>query len=155
MAKRYYSDDDVKDFIAEAQEMGVGPAMRSLGYPGSWATAQRWFEQANLELPTVDSLQAKAAGLKNFYGDKEKMVVAQVELDRIVEKLHKDELSADDLNKLANALNKTVQTINLIEGKATSVHEQRQKDGADLAIMDMLNEAKAKNAVIQDAHENA
>jgi hypothetical protein len=150
MAKVHYSDKQVEEFVAEAQEMGVGPAMRSLGYPSSWATAQRWFAEKGIELPTVDSLQEKARALRTTYGDKEKMVVAQTELDRIVEKLHKDDLSADDLKKLADAMHKTVVTINLIEGKATSVHEQRQKDGTDLAIMDMLNEAKARNAIIDE-----
>lgn len=149
MGKILYSDRQVQDFIEAATEMGVSPAMRALGYPKTWSTAQTWFKTAGLELPTVDSLMAKAAELKQFYSDKEKKFAVQVTLDRIVEKLQQDDLTADDLNKLANALNKAIQTFNLVEGKATSVHEQRQKDGSDLAIIDMLNEAKAKNNLIE------
>lgn len=149
MAKVHYSQKQVEEFIEVAQEMGLSPAMRSLGYPAAWATAQSWFKNAGLEVPFIDSLMAKAAELKQFYSDKEKKFAAQAAIDRIVEKLQQDDLTADDINKLANALNKVIQTFNLIEGKATSVHEQRQKDGSDLAIIDMLNEAKAKNNLIE------
>lgn len=151
MGKVFYSDRQIDDFIEAAQEMGMSPAMRKLGYPSAWSTGQRWFKERGLETPVVDSLMAKAVELRQFYTDKEKKFAAQAAIDRIVESLQQDELTADDINKLANALNKVIQTFNLIEGKATSVHEQRQKDGTDLAIMDMLNEAKAKNAVVEDS----
>jgi arsenate reductase-like glutaredoxin family protein len=154
MAKVKYTDNEVRVFMETAKEIGIGPAMRGLQYPSSWSTAQRWFETAGVELPTVSALATKAASMKQFYNDKEKLTVAQAELDRIVEKLDKDELSADDLNKLANALHKTVQAINLIEGKSTTITESRQKDGTDLAITDMLNEAKAKNALIEQGIES-
>lgn len=147
MAKVKYTDADVREFLACAQEMGISPAMRKLEYPASWATAQRWFAEAGIELPSVDSLVAKAAEMKGFYGDKEKLFGAQTLIDRIVESLQQDHLTADEINKLGTALNKAIQTFNLIEGKSTVITESRQKDGSDLAIMDMLNEAKAKNAV--------
>jgi hypothetical protein len=152
MAKVHYSDRQVKEFIETATEMGISPAMRQLGYPGAWATAQRWFQDAGVGMPTVDSLIAKAVELKQFYGDKEKKFAAMTLIDRIVEKLlQENDLTADDINKLGNALNKAIQTFNLIEGKSTSITESRQKDGTDLAIVDMLNEAKARNAAKEDA----
>lgn len=147
MAKVHYSDAQVRDFIDTAKEMGISPAMRQLGYPSAWATAQRWFKEAGEGMPDVDSLIAKAVELKLFYGDKEKKFAAMTLIDRIVEKLHGDDLTADDINKLGNALNKAIQTFNLIEGKSTSITESRQKDGTDLAIVDMLNEAKARNTL--------
>lgn len=149
MAKVHYSENDVREFISCAQEMGISPAMRKMNYPGSWATAQRWFKEAGLALPTIDSLVARAAEIKQFYTDKEKLLAAQATIDRIVQSLTNDELTADEINKLSNALNKTIQTFNLIEGKSTSITESRQKDGTDLAIMDMLNEAKAKNNITE------
>lgn len=155
MAKVHYSDNQVREFIDTAKEIGISPAMRRLNYPGAWATAQRWFNEAGIDLPTVDSLMAKAAELKQFYSDKEKLFATQTLIDRIVEKLHQDDLNADEINKLGNALNKAIQTFNLIEGKSTSISETRSKDGADLAIIDMLNEAKARNASIeQDVSES-
>jgi hypothetical protein len=151
VAKIHYSERQVQEFIEAASEMGISPAMRQLGYPTAWATAQRWFENAGVGMPTVDSLIAKAVELKQFYGDKEKKFAAMTLIDRIVESLHQDNLSPDDINKLGNALNKAIQTFNLIEGKSTSITESRQKDGTDLAIVDMLNEAKARNAVKEES----
>lgn len=83
--------------------------------------------------------------MKIFYSDKEKLIAAQAVLDRCVESLMEDTLDPDQLNKLANAVHKSIQTINLIEGKSTAINENRQKDGTDLAIIDLLNEAKARN----------
>jgi hypothetical protein len=148
MAKVFYSEQQVNDFISAAKEMGMSPAIRALGYP-TYATAIRWFEERGEARPDIDSLLSKAAELKMFYGDKEKAFAAQTLLDRIVEQLQEKDLDADEINKLGNALHKAIQTINLIEGKATTVHEQRQKDSTDLAVMDMLNAAKAKNALTE------
>lgn len=147
MAKVYYSDEQKADFIETAQEMGISPALRRLGYPATWATGRRWFQESGASLPDIDSLMSKAAELKQFYSDKEKLFAVQTLIDRIVEQLQENDLDADSINKLGNALNKAIQTFNLIEGKATSVSETRTKDGTDLAVMDMINSAKAKNAL--------
>jgi len=56
---------------------------------------------------------------------------------------------AEDINKLSNAIHKAIQTINLIEGKSTNINENRSKDGSDLAIIDMLNEAKVRSENIK------
>ena len=146
MAKVYYSDRQVNEFIEAAKEMGISPAIRHMGYP-TWSTAQRWFNEKGIPLPTIDSLLAKAAEMKIFYTDKEKKYAVQSVIDRVVESLQQDNLTADEINKLANALNKAIQTFQLIEGKATTISESHQKDGTDLAVMDMLNSAKAKNAL--------
>jgi hypothetical protein len=150
MAKVFYTDQQVNDFISTAKEMGISPALRTLGYPASYATAIRWFEERGELRPDVDSLLAKAAELKAFYGDREKLFAAQSLIDRIVEQLQQNDLDADSINKLGNALHKAIQTFNLIEGKATAVTESRTKDGTDLAVMDMLNAAKAKNALKEE-----
>lgn len=150
MAKVLHTQAQVDEFIATAKEIGISPALRTLGYPASYSTAIRWFEKAGELRPDVDSLLAKAAELKAFYGDREKLFAAQSLIDRIVEQLQQNDLDADEINKLGNALHKAIQTFNLIEGKATSVTESRQKDGTDLAVIDMLNAAKAKNALKED-----
>jgi hypothetical protein len=147
MARGRHTQEEVDEFISAAKEMGISPAMRKLNYPASYNTALSWFEKAGLPRPDIDSLMAKAAELKVFYGDREKLYAAQANIDRIVESLHEDDLDADGINKLSNALHKAIQTFNLIEGKATNVTESRTKDAADLAINDMLNAAKAKNAL--------
>lgn len=144
-------DEDMKDeFISQAQEMGISPAMRLLGYPKSYHTAKKWFNERNIELPNLDSLAQMARSIGIFYSDKEKILAAQAVLDRCVESLMEDNLDADQLNKLSNAVHKAIQTINLIEGKSTAISETRSKDGTDLAIHDLLNEAKVRNDVIKN-----
>jgi hypothetical protein len=147
MAKIHYSENQLNEFISTAKEIGISPAMRKLGFPASYNTAIRWFEERGEARPTIDSLLSKAAELKAFYGDREKTFAAMALMDRIVEQLHEDDLDSDAINKLSNALHKVIQTMNLIEGKATNVNESRTKDATDLAINDILNAAKAKNAL--------
>jgi hypothetical protein len=130
--------------------MGLGPAIRTVGYPGSYHTAKKWFEQRNIDLPTVDTLAKMAVDLRVFYSEKEKLIAAQAVLDRCVESLMEETLDPDQLNKLANAVHKAIQTINLIEGKSTAINENRQKDGQDLAIIDLLNEAKMRNEAMKN-----
>lgn len=146
MAKVIYSENKVTEFIELAQLKGMAPAIRELGYP-SYPTGQKWFRERGIELPTIDSLMQKAAELRVFYGDNEKKYAVQTLMDRIVEKLQEEDLDADGINKLGNALAKAIQTFQLIDGKATSVTETRTKDGVDLGAMDLINAAKARNAI--------
>ena len=145
-----FTEEQKTEFIEVANEMGIGPSIRYLGFPKSYHTAKRWFVERNLELPTLDTLAKMAGDMRVFYSDKEKIIAAQAVLDRCIESLMQDTLDADALNKLANAVHKAIQTINLIEGKSTIINEQRNKDGQDLAIIDLLNEAKARNEIMKN-----
>lgn len=146
-----FTDEQITEFIEQAAEMGIGPAMRMLGYPKSYHTAKKWHTQRNIDMPTANTLAVIAKQLDIFYTDREKILAAQAVIDRSVEKLYEDDLLAEDINKLSNALHKAIQTINLIEGKSTNINENRSKDGSDLAIIDMLNEAKARSNSIKDS----
>ena len=146
-----YTDEQITEFIEIAGEMGIGPAMRHLGYPKSYHTAKKFFVQRNIDTPTANSLAVMAKQLDIFYTDKEKVLAAQAVIDRTVEALYEDNLVSDDISKLSNALHKAIQTINLIEGKSTNINENRSKDGSDLAIIDMLNEAKTRSNLIKDS----
>ena len=145
-----FTDEQIDEFINMAAEMGIGPTMRTLGYPKSYHTAKKWHIQRGIEMPTSNSLAIMAKNLDIFYTDKEKILAAQAIIDRSVEALYQDELTSDDINKLSNSLHKAIQTINLIEGKSTNINENRSKDGSDLAIVDMLNEAKMRSESIND-----
>ena len=149
-----FTEEQITTFIETAQEMGIGPALRTLNYPKSYHTAKKWFEQRNIELPNIDTLRKMAVDMRVFYSDKEKLIAAQAVLDRCVESLMEHDLDPDQLNKLSNAVHKAIQTINLIEGKSTNINENRQKDGSDLAIIDLLNEAKARNEIIKQGVPN-
>ncbi len=145
-----YTEEQVSEFIETAAEMGIGPAMRYLGYPASYHTAKKFHIQRNIEMPTANSLAVMAKQLDIFYTDKEKILAAQAVIDRSVEALYQDNLLSDDINKLSTAIHKAIQTINLIEGKSTHINENRSKDGTDLAIVDMLNEARMRSKSIKD-----
>jgi len=145
-----FNEEQISEFIETANEMGIGPAMRYLSYPKSYHTAKKFYVQRNLDMPTANTLAVMSKQLDVFYRDNEKILAAQAVIDRSVEKLYEDDLLADDINKLSNAIHKAIQTINLIEGKSTNINENRSKDGTDLAIVDMLNEAKARNNLIKD-----
>ena len=144
-----FTEEQVAEFIECANEMGIGPAMRYLGYPKSYHTAKKFYVQRNIDMPTANTLAVMAKQLDIFYTDKEKVLAAQAVIDRTVEALYEDTLASDDIAKLSNALHKAIQTINLIEGKSTNINENRSKDGTDLAIVDILNEAKARNENIK------
>ncbi len=145
-----FDENQISEFIEVANEMGIGPAMRYLGYPKSYHTAKKFYVQRNLDVPAANTLAQMAKQLDIFYKDKEKILAAQAVLDRSVEKLYEDDtLLADDLKKISDAVHKAIVTINLIEGKSTAINESRNKDGSDLAIIDMLNEAKTRNESIR------
>jgi hypothetical protein len=146
-----YTDEQITEFIELAAEMGIGPAMRTLGYPSSYHTAKKFHVQRNVEMPTANTLASMTKQIDIFYKDKEKVLAAQAVLDRSIEKLYEDDLLSEDINKLSNAIHKAIQTINLIEGKSTNINENRTKDGTDLAIVDILNEAKMRNNLIKDS----
>jgi hypothetical protein len=147
---RTFTEEQITEFIETAKEMGIGPTLRYLQYPKSYHTAKKWFVERGLDMPTIDTLAKMAGDLRVFYTDKEKLIAAQAVLDRCVEALMQDVLDSDGLNKLANAVHKAIQTINLIEGKSTVINENRQKDGQDLAIVDLLNEAKMRNEAMRN-----
>ena len=146
-----FTEEQITVFIEMANEMGIGPTMRTLGYPKSYHTAKRFYVQRNVDMPTANTLAVMAKDLAIFYNDKEKVLAAQAVLDRSIEKLYEEDLLAEDINKLSTAIHKAIQTINLIEGKSTNINENRSKDGSDLAIVDMLNEAKMRSESIKQS----
>lgn len=144
--KPQYTEEQIDDFIETAQLTGISPAIKRLGYP-SFPTAQKWFRERGLEMPTLDSLMQKAAEMRVFYGDNEKKYAIQVLMDAFVEKAQEKDLDADGLNKLANGLMKLIQAFQLIEGKSTQITETHKKDGTDLGAIDLINAAKARNVL--------
>jgi hypothetical protein len=151
MGYSVYTEEQITEFIDQANEMGIGPAMRYLGYPKSYHTTKKWYIQRNLNMPTANTLAVISKQLDIFYTDREKVLAAQAVIDRTVEKLYEEDLLSDDINKLSTALHKAIQTINLIEGKSTNINENRSKDGSDLAIIDILNEAKMRSESIKQS----
>lgn len=151
MARKEYSTEEKENYIKVAQELGMGPAMRELGYPGSHHTAKKWFTERGLELPTVSSLQQYAAALGVWYKDAEELAGLQMIMDRYVELLQSKSLDADALNKISNGYQKLIQTKRLIEGKTTAVTETHTKDGTDLEIAKLTLAMEEKNRSFEES----
>jgi hypothetical protein len=148
MAFVEYTNKEIAEYLEVAKEIGITRAKRQLGYPNSWGTAKRWVENAGIEVP-LDEIKAQAAAHWDWYRAEDLLVVAKEALLRIIEALQSDALSPDDQKKLAEAYQKYVNTILLLEGKATSITESRKTDNMDTALIDLLNEEKARNARIE------
>lgn len=143
-----YTDKEIADYLEVAKEIGITRAKRQLGYPKSWDTARRWAEAAGIEIP-LDAIKAQAAAHYDWYKAEELLVVAKEALLRIVQSLQDDNLTPDEQKKLAEAYQKYVNTCLLLEGKATAITERRSKDSTDLALIELLNEEKARNETIE------
>lgn len=120
-----YNNQEQEEFIEVAKIEGITKAMKLLGYPGSWATGDRWFTARGLEAPVVSDIKAMANRMKEALNERNKLVVAEVGLERVLDILNADNLSADDLKKAAEAYQKFIGTMNLVEGKSTEVVENR------------------------------
>ena len=87
-----YTDEQITEFIEIANEMGIGPAMRYMGYPKSYHTAKKFYTQRNIDTPTANTLAVMSKQLDIFYNDKEKILAAQAGIDRAGEKLYQEDL---------------------------------------------------------------
>lgn len=138
-----YSETQITEWIALAQEVGITRAKRELGYPKAWITGKKWAEARGITLE-VDDIKAKAAGAREFYKQEEKLVIGEEELSRIHLALQDDALNADDLKKLADAYKRTIEAMNLVEGKATNISEQNTTDAFDSAYQRLVKEEQGQ-----------
>lgn len=118
--KDLYTDTQKDRFCTEAVSIGIYGAMKELGYPKSRHTAQKWMTQRNLFSPGQIMLTedpenpSKAAQMQTL--DK---LTSYVE-----DMLSSDVLAPDDVLKLAQAMDKVVSTVRLIEDKPTHISSQ-------------------------------
>lgn len=143
--KTTYTDAQINEYLELAQEVGITKAKRELGYPASWATAQRWAKNRNIEIP-VDEVMAKAAETREWYKSEEVMTVAQEGFNRVYDELvNNPNLTADEQKKLAEALQKHYNVWASAQGKAQVITENRSTDPMDAHLQELLNEERAKN----------
>lgn len=151
MAKGY-EESARQQFCMLAQVEGMVGAMKLLGFPKSKATASKWLEQYGIEL-TASALHKRASELKQWYSAKEKLTVLQEVIDACYEHLRRDEMtgrfevlpSAPELTQLTNALSKAIQTMELLEGRATERTETL--DAQDIELRQLIAEQNAADAL--------
>lgn len=140
-----YTEDMKTRLVELAQEVGIGRAMRELGYP-SYPAALDWCKQRGVK-PNVDTLMQNVKKYHTFYEDTDARIICEQALSRVQDKLVGEDLDADELKKVTEALQKATNTWLLLQGKANSITETQSKDTSDLELIDLLNTEKAKHAV--------
>lgn len=142
-----YSTQQVNEFLELAQEVGITRAMRELGYPNAWGTAQGWAKNRGVSL-AVDEIKSQAAATREWYKDEEVMTVAQLGMSRVYEELTRNtSLTADEQRKLASALKTHYEVWANVQGKATAINENRVSDAVDEHLQELMSLQQAKNAL--------
>ena len=145
MTKKTYTDKEITDFVELAQEVGITRAKRELGYPNSWNTGKRWADMRGVEI-AVDDLKAQAAAVREWYKEEEVKALVQEGFNRVYDELvNNRSLSADDMKKLSDAANKYYQMWANIQGKASTITENRSTDSLDAHLQELLFSEQAKN----------
>jgi hypothetical protein len=147
MAKKVtYTENQKKEFLELAQEVGISRAIRELQYP-SFRMAKIWAKQYGIEI-SLNELSQYANDMKQLYGDEEKLYTGQLALDRITERLNAgEELEGDELKKLSEAYKNTLTAMNLAQGKATAINESRTQDLFDAEMQSLIKEQEALNKI--------
>lgn len=144
---RTYTDQEKEEFVALAQQVGIGRAIRDLGYP-SWPTGRDWCQERGVEV-SVDTLMQAVKSFHRFYEDSDALIIVEEALSRVQEKLLTGNLDADELKKVTEALQKSMNTWLALKGKPGSITETQTKDKTDLELLAMLHNEKAKNEALE------
>lgn len=139
-----YTDEEQATFCELAQEIGVGRAIRELGYP-SFPMAYAWLDKRGIE-PKADDIMAKARKFQRFY-QTEDLLRTIDDAIAVTEEMYATVQTADEAKKLAEAVQKLMNTRLLLEGKANAITEKRETTQADLEIAELLRLEKAKQSM--------
>ncbi|MFF7555531.1 hypothetical protein ACFZA9_21895 [Streptomyces olivaceus] len=130
-----YTNEEKLAYLELASELGHSRAMRDIGYPNSWNTANKWAKEFGVDV-SLDELKSRAAAHRDWYGDYEHMEALQSIIDRSLELTERTAvISADDLKKVADALTKAIDKQRVIQGKTTNrtTTEEAPSDGMDFS----------------------
>lgn len=142
-----YTEEQISDFLALAQEVGITKAKRELGYPASWSTAQYWAKNRGVEV-SVDEVMAKASNTNQWYKTEEVITIAQEGMNRLYDELvNNNALTADEQKKLAEAFVKHYGVWANAQGKATSIVESRETDSFEAHVQAMIAEERGRNSI--------
>lgn len=147
-----YDDTQRATFVELAQQIGIGRAIRELGYP-SYPTAQSWCRAAGVE-PNTDQAYAQMKEWHTYYQVEDLLIVIDEGISTAQQMLAKAE-TPDDLKRLAESIQKLTNTRLLLEGKATSIKENRDTS-EDSEFNKALREFYAQDASpgVEEQSEN-
>lgn len=152
MNQTKYTEEEKRAYLEVAAELGHARAMRDLKYPSSWTTANRWAQEHGVEV-SLDELKSRAAAHRDFYRDEELLTAAQAGIDRVMDFLDREDLSADDLKKVMDALGKAIDKHLLISGKATVRTATDEPSKTDAAIENLLSAFEGDEQKVSDQRD--
>jgi hypothetical protein len=138
-----YDDHQRAEFLELAQIIGIGRAIRELGYP-SYPTAQKWCMAAGIE-PNVDTAFAQMKQWHTFYQVEDLLLVGD-EIMSTIQSMLVSADNADDVKKLTEAYQKATNTRLLLEGKSTSITEKREVSAEDTEFEKALREFRSSTS---------
>ncbi len=154
MSNKRYTDKQQNDFCVLAQEVGIGKAIRTLGYP-TYPSAISWMKARGIT-PNLDTLMQNVKQYHLFWENAEARVVAESAMERIHDMVRNDpSIGPEEVKKLGDAYSKFLNGWLVLQGKANDIKEARETTQSDLAIMDLLNSQRAKNAEIENEIKSA
>jgi hypothetical protein len=139
-----FTEEEITKFLDVAQEVGIGKAIRDLGYPKSWATGQKWAEMRGVKV-SLNEVMANAKKYHTYYETEDMLAVVEEGIMRAKEKFVEEDLDADELKKVSESVQKLSNTWLLLQGRATGINESRQSDKMDEDIAALLMQERKKN----------
>ena len=140
-SNKQYDDKMKASFVELAAIIGIGRAIRELGYP-SYPAAQSWMRARGVE-PNRDSAYAQMKDWHTFYQVEDLLVVIDEGISAAQEMYVRPDLTPDDLKKVSESIQKLTNTRLLLEGKATSINEKRELGPEETEFEKALREFRA------------
>mgnify|MGYP007127204205 CR=1 FL=1 len=140
--QKVYDDQQRATFVELAQNIGIGRAIRELGFP-SYPTAQSWVRAAGVK-PNTDTAYAQIKDWHTFYQVEDLLIVIDEGISVAQDMLLKAE-TPDDVKKLSESIQKLANTRQMLEGKATSITEKREVSAEDTEFEKALREFRASD----------
>jgi len=134
-----YTEQEKLTYLESASLIGHSRAMRELGYPKHWNTANLWAKEYGVTI-ALDELKQKAAEFNDWYGTEEQLIAMQEVISRGREYItQKADLTPDEFKKTVEGMKRAIETMQLLQGKATSRHGTEEATETDAAIRNLLS----------------
>lgn len=139
MPGRKYTEQEKLAYLETASLIGHSRAMRELGYPSHWNTANTWTKDYGVTI-ALDELKQKAASFNDWYGTEEQLIAMQEVISRGREYiLEKSDLTPDEYKKTVEGMKRAIETMQLLQGKATTIKGTDEGAQTDAAIQNLLS----------------
>lgn len=140
-----YTDEQKEVFLVLAQEVGIGRALRELGYPKSYQTALDWAKNRGVSV-NVDPVMSHVKAFDDLYKTEHMLAVVKEGVSRVYESLtEQSDLEPDAQKKLSEAFQKYTNSWLVLQGKASDIKETHTRDGIDVDLKRMLDEEIGRN----------